>query len=134
MTIEEAITTYLSGYAGLTALVGDKIYPDTLPDGVEYPAVVYQKISDIPDRKLDGQQALRSPNFQIEAWDTTKAKAIAIGNQIEAALNDYKGTLSGIEIQEIALINDMSGFESVLERKDKIYYCTKEYTIFYIKI
>ena len=50
--------------------------------------------------------------IQFSAYATTKASARAISNQIKAALSDYSGTMSGITIQYIKLVNEMSTAET----------------------
>ena len=39
MAIEELIFTRLSGFGGLTALVGTRIFPNRMPQDVIFPAV-----------------------------------------------------------------------------------------------
>lgn len=108
MEIEEAVRTYLLTISGLTSLVGTKILPDELSDGVALPAVLYQKISDVKTHSLTGQSSLERPIFQYSAYASTKSAAIAIKNQLKTALRDYQGTLSGLVIQKIELQNENS--------------------------
>ena len=119
--IEEALRTYLQTKSGLTALVSTRIYPDDLSDGAELPAVVYFKVSDVKDHILTGQSKLESPVFQFSAYATTKAGARAITNQLKAALSDYYGTLSGLVVQHIKLLNEMSTLQTTGDGAARVY-------------
>ena len=109
--IEEALTTYLKAYVGLTALISTRLYPDELPQGATLPAVIYIKISDVKNHTLTEQDDLERPYIQFTAFALTKAAARGVANQLKAALVDYMGTLSGVEIQKIELQNEMSNLE-----------------------
>ena len=131
--IEETLRTYLLTKAALTALVGTRIFPDDVSDGAALPAVVYQKISDIKDHTLTGISPLESPMIQFSAYATTKASARAISNQIKAALSDYSGTMSGITIQYIKLVNEMSTAETSGDRTQKIYVDDLEFEVNFLR-
>jgi hypothetical protein len=95
MEIEEALVAYLKT-KNIT-----KIYPDEIPQNVNLPAATYIKISDIKDHYLTGICELERPIFQFTAYAFTKSAAKTLAKSIKTALNDYQGTLSGIEIQKI---------------------------------
>lgn len=120
MTLEEALYTHLSGYAGLTALVSTRIYPDEMPQGCAKPAVVYQRIDTPREYTHDGPAHLAHPRFQFTAWalpsatasGSTTAKAVA--DQIRAALDGYTGTMGGaggVAVQAVFVADERSGFE-----------------------
>ena len=113
MDIEAALRAYLLTKTALTALISTRIYPDDISDGAALPCVVYLKVSDIPDYTHDGISSLRGPTIQFSAYATTKAAARSISKQIKAALCDFAGTLSGVRIQYIKLINELSSLETL---------------------
>ena len=131
--IEEALRAYLLTKAALTALVSTRVFPDDISDGAALPAVVYQKISDIKDHTLTGISQLESPMIQFSAYATTKASARAISNQIRSALSDYSGTLSGIAIQYIKLVNEMSTAETSGDGTQKIYVDDLEFEVNFVR-
>ena len=104
--IEEALVAYLKT-KNIT-----KIYPDEIPQNVNLPAATYIKISDIKDHYLTGICELERPIFQFTAYAFTKSAAKTLAKSIKTALNDYQGTLSGIEIQKIELQNELSNLET----------------------
>lgn len=131
--IEEALRTYLLTKSALTSLIGTRILPDDISDGAALPAVVYQKISDIKDHTLTGISPLESPMIQFSAYAKTKASARAISNQIKSALSDYSGTLSGITIQYIKLVNEMSTAETSGDGTQKIYVDDLEFEVNFLR-
>jgi len=109
MEIDEALTIYLLAQPGLIALIGTNLYPDETPQRVDLrttSTVTYQNIDNILVHSLAGQDSLESPNWQYTVYSPTRAEARAIANQIKAALCDYQGTLSGLIIQYIKLVNE----------------------------
>jgi len=132
MTIEEAIMTYLLAYSGLTALVGRKIFYEELPQGTVLPAVSIIKISDVKDHTLTSQLENERPIFQFTCFALTKASSRLVANQLKLALQDYSGTLSGIEIQKIELQNELSNLDTTSDGTVRVYTEDLEFEINYI--
>jgi hypothetical protein len=107
LEIYEALNTYLLTRTGLTALIDTRISPDDAPQTEQKPYVVYTNIDNIIDHTHDGQCELEHPNYQWTVYADTKLAASAVARQIKTALKNYSGTLSGIVVQRIKLINDM---------------------------
>jgi len=133
MEIEEALTSYLLGFTGFAALIGDKLYPDELPQGIKLPAVIYSKISDVKEHTLAGQSSLESPMLQFTVFADTKTAARTIANQLKAALCDFQGMMSGLEVQYIRLENELSSLERTPDGTLKIYTEILEFEINYLK-
>jgi len=108
MEIEEALVAHLLAQPGLTALISQKIFPEEVPQGVSYPAVIYKDISDIKIHTLTGQDNRAQPVKQFTVYANTKADAKVIAKQIETALKDFQGTMSGIYVQYLQLQNEIS--------------------------
>jgi hypothetical protein len=130
MELEEALTAYLLAQSGLTALIGNNFKWDERPAGT--PMVVGINISDVKDHLLSGQSDLEHPYIQFTAYANTRAEARAVGNQLKAALADFSGTLSGIQIQQIELQNELSSSETIAE-VGRVFTHDQEYQIFFIK-
>lgn len=129
MDIEEAVRTYLLTNTSLTTLISTRIVPDIIKDGTSLPVVVYTKISDVKDHKLTGQYSEERPVIQYTAFATTKSSARAIAAEIKESLVDYSGTLSGITVQHIKLLNEGSDIEQSGE--EKLFYEDLEFEITY---
>ena len=111
MNLEEALTAYLLSRSALTALIGRRLFYDELPQGTEHPAVVCQAIDNIPINTHDGRSTFESPNYQWTVYAVSRASARTVAEQLKAALCDYSGTMSGLTIQYIRLINDIASTE-----------------------
>jgi hypothetical protein len=84
--VDAKLYTVLSTAAGVTAIVGNRIYPDKLPQTPVYPAVVYQGIAGMRENDLKGYAGLENPLMQVDAWATTKAGAAVLTDAIIAAV------------------------------------------------
>ncbi|CAG9177752.1 DUF3168 domain-containing protein [Cupriavidus pampae] len=109
MTIEADLRTALG------ALVAGRVYPDTAPDGVVLPFIVYQQVGgDVVDF-LAGAPDKQNGRFQIEVWGTTRAQASALirqvativpenpallGSPLGGALSNYDGVLNWYGAQQ----------------------------------
>ena len=93
MSIEAEVKTYLQNYAGLKALIGDRISLDTLPEGT-YPAVTFFVVSADHRHDID----IGDTSFQFDCWGTTKSSVIAVAEQIRHALQRYKGMMGSISV------------------------------------
>lgn len=95
MFIEEAIYSYLSGHAGLTALVSNRIYPLVMPQNTILPAVTFSKVSGPRVHAMQKDTGMAYPRFQVSCWGSTYKQAKEVAAQVRAALQDYKGTMGG---------------------------------------
>ena len=97
-SIESALYSHLSGYVGLSELVGNRIYPPPAAQNATPPYVTYYEISAASDHAMGGRSGLYIAHYAVEAWATTAESALAIARQIENALDHYSGTDDGIVI------------------------------------
>ncbi len=112
MAIEDALYTRLSGHAGLSALVGDRIYPVKLPQSPVYPAIIYESRGGDRLHNMGVDAGIRRPIFQIACFAATYDAATNVGEQVIAALSRFRGTVGGIVIQEILMIDEPDDFWS----------------------
>ena len=119
MTIEAVIFTRLSGFAGLSALVSDRIYPVTLPQNVEMPAVTVALVSDIRIQAMGGFTGLVRARYQVTSWsgehdDGTAGnpdEAVAVAKQLISALDGWTNTV-GTVVQHSEVINKLQRHEA----------------------
>lgn len=80
----------LSGYAGVSALVGSRCYPDVAPQDVARPFVVWQEISLIPTMDMNGtaeSNSLNNYRIQVTSWATKATSARDLDAQVRLAMN-----------------------------------------------
>lgn len=133
MEIGDALVAYLLAYPGLAALIGTKLEPDSMPPGAALPYVTYMTVSDVKDHTLQGISELEHPVYQFTSYATTKASARAIVNQIKAALSDYHGTMSGVTVQYIQLVNELPSSYVSADGLIKTFTHDLEFKIYYEK-
>lgn len=94
MSIEAALRAHLVADAGLAPLVGQRIYPQQLPQKPALPAVTYRRVSTVPTQHRDNPYARhRRARYQFDCWagdyDTTlsvkAALAVAMGTLAQAS-------------------------------------------------
>jgi len=90
MTIETDIAGHLGDYAGLAALVGERIYPVRLPQTPTLPAVTYQRISGTTRYSHDGDSGLYSARWQFSCWAEHYMEAVAVGAQVKGAVHTWR--------------------------------------------
>lgn len=131
--IEEALKTRLLANTALTALVSARINADFIPPKTALPCVVFLKVSDVKDHTLTAQSELEHPIIQFSSYASTKSAARSVANQIKASLLDFSGTLSGITVQLIRLLNEMSSAETSGDGTSKIFVEDLEFEVFFLR-
>src|SRR6185369_7000841 len=99
MQVEEALFRILSGNAGVSALVVDRIYPGVLTQKVVYPAIAYRlvrreifPVMDDPGASGLGSSRLRT--FSTAHGPDKYGQAKDIDAAVYAALQGFRGVVS----------------------------------------
>jgi len=85
--IEENINTTLTEFAGLAALVGDKIFHGEVEQGVVLPYVSFFIFSDSPVQTLAGSIDTTDSQIQVDVYAGTVLEARDVMVQVRAAMN-----------------------------------------------
>jgi hypothetical protein len=94
--IGEALRTKLLSYQAVSALIGQRMYPDALVEGATLPAVVYYVTSTNRQHNLDGVEKFAQARFTIECYALTRATCSAISKAIrETGISSFRGVISG---------------------------------------
>jgi hypothetical protein len=109
--IEKAIYVRLTGFAGLAALVGDKVFPLRARPGVAAPYIVYSRVSGQRVRSLAGPSGLARPRFQFDCYGGTYAELRDVATQLRLALDGFRGTVAGVRIGGASLQNEIDAFD-----------------------
>ncbi len=111
MSIEEALYTRLSNHGGLSALVGTRIYPSVMPQGVTLPALTYRKTGGARVHAMGSDPGVARPRFELSCWSTSYNEAKDVGAQVRAALQRWRGTVSGVTVQDAFIKGEADSFE-----------------------
>lgn len=103
--IESALFQLLRQDDRIAAACGDRIYPDAIPLDQPLPAILVQRVSTTPAISTTGFSGLMICRFQVTAVAAEHEPAARIGELIRRLLNCYVGTVAGVVIQGIFLLD-----------------------------
>lgn len=98
MTLGEALFSVLTGYAPLTALVGQRVFPGRIPQESATPALRYSVISGVPASSLSGAHAdtAKGSRVQVDAYARTYLEARSVADAVQLALGDLAQPTPGL--------------------------------------
>jgi hypothetical protein len=99
--IGKLIYSRLSTDGAILAYVGSKIYPDIVPQNVQYPFVVYTITNSTPVDYKDGQSNLEEIEIQIDVYTQNYDDTQDLSNLIRNRLDRFVGIVEGVEVQSI---------------------------------
>ena len=97
--IQEAIYTRLQAVAGLTALVGTRVYPRLMPQNPTYPAITYLLIASPRERAMGSDPGIVHSRWQFDVWDNDRDVVRDVTEQLRKALERYRGTFTDQQSQ-----------------------------------
>ena len=112
MSAERAIYSILSTTGAITQVVGDRIYPKKIEQGVDLPAITYQQISGPRVYNVSGPIGWVPSRHQITAWATNNLQAADLAAAIIVAFGGLSGTVASLEIDHI-FVEDEGDIESL---------------------
>ena len=101
--MEEAIRTRLLATAGVTALVSQRVYCGSRPQGGTLPDIIINRISGAPVYTDDGESGLATARLEIDCWGETYAAAKNAARAVIASLSAYVGTSGATTFQYVLL-------------------------------
>lgn len=119
----------LSNFAGLTALVGTRIFASRLPQEVTLPAVSLFRITrSNADARVSGQDGpLTHGIVQVDSWALSYNAAKDVADQVRAALSRWSGTHLGLVVQQGFIENEQDFYED----DTKIFHIAQDYDVWY---
>jgi hypothetical protein len=129
--MEEAIINRLLATAGVTALVGTRVYPGARTQGSSLPALVFNRISGVRDYTMTEASGQVESRVQIDAWAVSYAAAKTLARAVRACLSGIKGTYSGVAIQGVFLDGERDTFEG--EAPDRIYRVSMDFNVWAVE-
>jgi hypothetical protein len=116
--IDLALSPLLLAQPAVTALVGNAIYPEELPDDAALPAITYRLVGVTagPTWETAGMYRYR---VQFDCWALTALAAVNLRNALVASLNGFVGAAGGVNIQnaQVATIGDFYQHEAMQYRR-----------------
>lgn len=122
MTIEEALAARLPADPNLNVLIGDRLYPQLLPQNGPLPAIAYQRISTVAvedrDSNQEGSEELSYARFQFDVVAASAATMWQVAKVLRRTLYGLIGTpdprIGAVFIDnQYDFYEDTSGFSRV---------------------
>lgn len=85
--IDKAIAHKLLNSAGISSIVGDRVYPVRLPQTVTFPLLVFQSISGKAIKYQSEPTALPRPRYQITCWSNLFEDVVALDLAVLQAID-----------------------------------------------
>ena len=120
--------------AGVSALIGTRMYSDDLLQNVTIPAVRYVVVEATPYEELVNVTNVARVRIQIDAFGNTRGEANAVGQAITSVLQKFRGMVGTQMINEINVatgaIDDllMAGGRVVIPR---VYISSQDFFVTY---
>lgn len=86
MSAETQLYALLSGNAGVTALVGTRIYPDLIPEEKDSPYIGYERVATAPIATIHGSVPGTEVGMAVACWAETRVQAEEVADAVEAAM------------------------------------------------
>ena len=124
--IGKLIYNRLSTDGAILAYVGTKIYPDIVPQNVQYPFVVYTIVNSLPVDFKDGQSNLEEITLQIDVYTQSYDDTQDLSNLIRNRLDRFVGIVEDVEVQSIKY---MSATSQVFNAELFVYWTSIDFRI-----
>ena len=96
--------------AGLSALVGNKVFALVIPQGTKLPCITFQRIGGMPANTLSGHSGLEEIDLQSDVWARDYDEAKAIAKAVRAAMPPSGPRFSAHLIEDQDLYEDGTNY------------------------
>lgn len=112
-TVESVLFDRVTGYAGVAALMGTRLYPAALPADVTLPCMSYKRTAAERTAVFGGVNA--GPvmaTFEFTCWATTHLGVRALADQLRQALDRW-ATTTGVTVEDVFLESESDDVSEV---------------------
>ena len=92
-SVEEDLFSRLTADSAVTTIVGTRVFPYGKLTDLQLPALIYQRISTVPTRGLQGPHGLEAVRVQVTAWADTYSEMISLASAVKTALDGKENTM-----------------------------------------
>jgi hypothetical protein len=134
MTIKDlrpALREYLLADAAIAALIGDRIYPNAMPQGVRATSIVYNRISDVGYHVYAGPLGFARPRYQLDAWAQTPDEAAALAGAIKERLDGFAGVMGTPPVTVQGAL--FAGLRDDYDADAELYRTSQDYLILFVE-
>jgi hypothetical protein len=99
--MEEALIGRLLVAPGVAAMVEERVFPGSRPQGSALPAVVFSLVDGAPLYADEGEVGIAQARIQIDCWADSYAGAKTLARAVKACLSDFVGEAGGTQFLSI---------------------------------
>lgn len=119
MQLEQGLVTYLLTRSAVTDLVGSRISPNRVAQGVDqFPRLVYRRISGRHEHTLAGASRECNARLQLTCQAQNYGEAKALAEALRNSLDGFRGSMGGATVTGCHLDNDPDGFKPPSDGSD----------------
>ena len=123
--MERAIVDIIENDAAVNAILAKRIYPNTIPQDVVFPAMTYTRISNDPADTKDGVSKLDSITIDLDIFGIDFNTLKDLAGKVRTALDRFSGTKQSQVIGIIVFLSDHSFYED----EAQVYHITQSYKV-----
>ena len=126
--VRPALVKLLTSNSGVTDIVGTRIYPSVLAQGVTLDSVVYTRITELDSLTMQNSVGLVSARFQFDCWSKSADRANTLANLVKETFAGFAGRVdlppNYVDIQLIELVNGRDDYDPavLLHRMSRDYF------------
>ena len=113
--IEDALVNLIKADADLKGVISTRFYPVIMPQNTSFPAMTYLRISGVRQQSHGGASGLAFARFQFDAWAKRYDDARDASEKLRLIIEGYSGTVLGVVINGILMLNERDGYENDTE-------------------
>jgi hypothetical protein len=130
-SIEELIIQKLLDDTSVSAIIGVRVFPGSIPQAEQLPAIVVNKISGSPMYSDEGEIGIDEARLQIDSWSLSYSGAKVLSRAVRACLSAYFGTTDGVESLYLSLDNERDSREGGGNVAEYRFRTTQDYLAMY---
>ena len=127
MSIITAIRQRLIDSNFVEQFVATRIYEDVAEQATKYPCIVISVVSYSTVMEMQGPTGFANERIQIDVFAETAMDRVKTRDGVRRALNGFRGTVKGIRIDSMVMVNDVSRF---IEQAD-VFIRTVDFSVWY---
>lgn len=127
------LRAHLLADPAIAAIVGDRIYPVHLPQGMRAACIVYNRVSEIETTHSKGPSALVSTRFQFDAVSASVDEACALADAVKERLGGFAGAITyapGGVLNVGGILFD-NGRDAAFEGDLDLYQVSRDFIVWY---
>lgn len=123
-----AVAKYVAANDDVRAFIGTasvvRMFPDVMPEGVDYPAVAYSTISGNPEYTLTSEADCASERVQFDCYALSKAESRRLARKVRAAISGRQFRQDDVYVRSCHQGNIFTSESTVPDGAGRSYYIT----------